>query len=172
MIAHLEMTGRVIIGTDKGSSTSEESVGTGSDNDTFSLSLLADRGREALVSNLLSLRERFTSKTGLIDGNVDSVVETAIGGNDISNLEGDDISGNEVRRFDFEPGAITTALGLGGEGFHKGLDSVTSGSFFVETDTRVDEQEEDDTDEILPIWGSASTVGECDSYESSSFHDP
>lgn len=166
------MTSRVIVGSDKGSSTSEESVGTSCDNDTFSLSLLADRRRETLVSNLLSLRKRFTSETSLIDGNRDSVVETAVGGNDISNFEGNDISGNEVRRFDFEPGAITTALGLGGEGFHEGLDSVTSGSFFVETDTRVDEQKEDDTDEILPIWGSTSTVGECDSYESSSFHDP
>lgn len=169
---HLKMTGRVIVSSDERSGTSEESVGSRGDNDTLGLSLLADRRREALVSDLLALGKRLSGKTSLIDRDVDGIVETAVGGNDVSDLEGDDISGNELRRFDFRPGTVTAALGLGRERLHKSLDSVTGRSLLVESDTGVDEEEEDDTDEILPVWGSASTVRESDGDKGSSLHDP
>lgn len=166
------MTSRVIVGADERGGTSEESVGSSSDDNTLGLSLLADGGGEALVSDLLALGERLSGESGLVDGNGNGVEETAVGGNDISNLEGDDISGNEVGGVDLTPDTVATALGLGRERLHEGLDGVSGGALLVESDTRVDEEEEDDSDEVLPIWGLALSVGKGDGDEGGSLHDP
>jgi hypothetical protein len=169
---NLEVTSRVIVGTDERGGASEEGVGSSSDNDALGLSLLADRRREALVSNLLALRKRLSGETGLVDRDSDGVEEAAVGGDDVANLEGDHVSRDKVGRVDFVPDTAATALGLGGERLHEGLDSVTSGALLVEADSRVDEQEKDDSDEILPIGGLASTVRESNGDEGGSLHDP
>jgi hypothetical protein len=128
--------------------------------------------REALITGLLGDGQGFTSKRGLVDRNVDSLGETAVGGNDVTNFEGDHVTGDEVGGFDFLPLTVTLDLGFGGERVHKGLDSVTSVALFVETDGRVGEEEENDTDKVGPVRRLALTVGESDSDEGGSFHDP
>ena len=118
--------------------------------------------REALVTGLLGDGQGFTSKRGLVDRDVDSLSETAVGGNDVTNLEGDHVTGDEVGGFDFLPLTVTLDLGLGGERVHEGLDGVTGIAFFVETDGRVGEQEEDDTHKVGPVRRLTLTVGESD----------
>jgi hypothetical protein len=73
---------------------------------------------------------------------------------------------------DFLPCTVTLNPGLGGQGVHQRLDGVTSVPLLNETNGRVDQEQQDDTDEILPIRGSALTVGKGDSDQSSSLHDP
>ena len=168
----LQVTGRVVVGADERGGTTEEGVGTGGDNDTLGLTLLADRRREALVADLLALRERLAGETGLVDRDVDGIVETAVGGDDVTDLERDDITGDEVGRLDFDPRAVTLALGLGGERLHERLDGVSGRALLVETDGRVDEQEKDDTDKVLPVGRAALTVGQGDGDKRGALHDP
>jgi len=73
---------------------------------------------------------------------------------------------------DLLPSATSLDPGLGGQRVHQGLDGVTSVPLLDETDSRVDQQQEDDTDEILPIRRSALTVGKGDGDQSGTLHDP
>ena len=73
---------------------------------------------------------------------------------------------------DFLPSTSTLNPSLGGQRVHEGLDGVTSIPFLDETDSRVDQQQEDDTDEILPIRGSALSVGKGDGDQGGTLHDP
>ena len=168
----LEMTSRIVVGSNESSGSTEEGVGSGSDDDTLGFSLLADGRGEALISDVLVLRERFSGETSLIDRDVDGVVESAIGGDDISNLERDDISGNEVGGIDFVPLSVSSTFGLGRERLHEGLDSVTGGSLLVESNGGVGEEEQDDTDEIRPIRRETFSVRKGDSDQRRSLHDP
>jgi hypothetical protein len=63
---HLQVTGLVVVLTDESSSSTEESVGTGRDDDTLGLSLLTGRTRETLVTELLALGKGLSSKSGLV----------------------------------------------------------------------------------------------------------
>jgi hypothetical protein len=118
------------------------------------------------------LGEGFTSESGLIDRDVDSLSETAVGGDNITDFERDHVTGYEDGGFDFGPRSLTLALGFGCERVHEGLDGISSVAFLVETDGRVDEKQENDTDEILPVRGTVFAVGQGDGDEGSTFHDP
>lgn len=166
------MTSLVVVLSDEGSGTTEESVGTGGDDDTLTLSLLTGGTRETLVTELLGLGQGFTGKGGLVHGDINGFDKTTIGGTDITVLESDDVTRNKLGRFDLSPGTVSLNSGLGGEGIHEGLDSVTSVSLFDETDSRVDEQKQDNTDEVLPIRGLTPTVGKGDGDKGSTLHDP
>lgn len=192
----LQVTGGVIVLANERGGATEESVGTSGNDDTLGFTSLASGSarkesqgirnheckvglgrknsdsREALVAGLLGNREGLASQSGLVDGNVDGFGKTAVGGNDVTDLEGNHITGDEVGRLDFLPLAVTLHASLGSERVHKGLDSVTGATLLVETNGGVDEEQEDDTDEILPVRCAASTVGEGDGDESGGFHDP
>ena len=109
--------------------------------------------REALVTQFLALRKRLARKGSLVDRDVDGFCQTTVGGNDVTDLERDHITRNEVCRFDFGPSAVTLNFGFWSEGVHKGLDSITSVTFFIETDGGVNEQQKDDTNEVFPVRG-------------------
>ena len=66
----------------------------------------------------------------------------------------DHVTGHELSGLNLAVLVGTLDLHLGGERVHERLDDVTSVPFLVETDGRVDEQQGDDTDEILPVWGT------------------
>jgi len=51
----LQVTGLVVVGTDKSSSTTEEGVCSGGDDDTLSFTLFTGGTGEALVTELLTL---------------------------------------------------------------------------------------------------------------------
>jgi len=169
---HLQVTGLVVVLTDEGSGTTEESVGTGGDDDTLTLSLFTGGTGETLVTELLAGGKGFTGKSGLVHRDIDSFGETTIGGTDITVLEGDEISWDKLGGLDLLPGTISLDLGLGGKGSHKSLDSVTSVSLLDETNGRVDEQKQDNTDEVLPIWWLTTTVGKSNGDQSGTLHDP
>ena len=78
---------------------------------------LSDGGnlQKKLITGLLALSEQFTRQGGLVDKDVASLNETAVGGDDITNLEGDEIIGNKIGRIDFFPAAATLDLCLGGK---------------------------------------------------------
>jgi len=118
------------------------------------------------------LGERFTSKSGLVDGDVDGLGKTAVGGNNVTNFEGDHVTRDQGGGFDFAPLTSAADFSLGRERIHEGLDGVTGVALLVETDGGIDEEQEDDTDEILPIRGLALTIGEGDGDEGGSLHDP
>lgn len=86
---HLQVTSLVVIGTDKGSGSTEESVGTGGDDDTLGLTLFTGGTGETFVAELLSLRKRLSSQGGLIHGNIDGLDQSTIRSTDITVLEGD-----------------------------------------------------------------------------------
>ena len=168
----LEVTGRVVVGADERRGATEKRVGARRDNDALGLALLADRRREALVADLLALRERLARETGLVDRDVDGVEEAAVGRDDVANLERNHVAGNEVGRVDLEPRAVAAALGLGRERLHEGLDGVAGRVLLVEADRRVDEEEEDDADKVLPVGRAALAVGQGDGDERGALHDP
>jgi hypothetical protein len=89
------VTRGVILLTDKRRSTTEESIGTGGNNDTLSLTLFACGPRKTLITVFLGDRKRLSSERSLIDGHVDSLSQTAVSGNDVTNLERDYVARNE-----------------------------------------------------------------------------
>lgn len=111
----LQVTGGVVILTDEGGSATEKGVGTRRDDNGFGFTLFAGGSGVALVADLLGYGEGFTGEGGLVDGDVDGIVETAIGGNNVTDLEGDDITGDELGGFDFFPFTGTSDLGLGSD---------------------------------------------------------
>ncbi|PPQ82651.1 hypothetical protein CVT24_004203 [Panaeolus cyanescens] len=127
--------------------------------------------RESLVTGLLGLRQRFTGKSRLVNRDVDGVGETAVRGDYVTNLESDHVTGNEVDGYDFWPLAAALDLGHGRESMHE-IDSVSSVTFIVEINGRVDEEEQDDTDKIDPIRMKAFNIGKNDGDQRSGFHDP
>jgi hypothetical protein len=128
------VTGRVIVLSYESGGSTEEGIGSGSNDDTLSLSLLAGRGREALVSDLLVDGKRLAGKTSLIDRNVDGIVETAIGGDNVTDLERDNVTGNEVGCLNLLPLAVAADFALWCERFHERLDGVSGIALFDETD--------------------------------------
>lgn len=115
----------------------------------------------------------YVSSVGMVHSrDIDGLGQTTVGGTDVTMLERDKVTGHEFSGFDFLPSSITLNLGLGGKGVHESLDGVSGVTFLNETDSRVDQKQKDNTDEVLPIWGSTSTVGESDSDNSGTFHDP
>ena len=126
------MTGGIVVLTNKQHSTTKESVGTIGGDRTPGFILLGSRAtggedeymfeafkhkrhlREALVTEFLALRERFTREGGLVDRDIDSLDETTVGGEDITNLEGDDVAGYEIGGLNLLP----VGLRLGGENVH------------------------------------------------------
>jgi len=169
---HLQVTNLVVVLSDKGGSSTEEGVGTGGDDKTLGLTLLTGGTGEALVSELLGGWKGFTSKSGLVHGDINGINKSTVGRANVTVLESNDITWNEFGGFDLFPSTVSLDSSFGGEGVHESLDSVTGVSLFDETDGRVDDQEEDDTDEVLPIRGLTTTVGESDGDESSTLHDP
>lgn len=160
----LEVTSRVVVGTDKGSGAAEEGVGTGRDDDSLGLTVLAGRAREALVALLLVDGERLAGEGGLVHRDVDRLGKTAVGGADVTVLERDEVTGNEGSRLwtrverrelvsktrrirqvkrmktnvDFSPLAVALDLSLRRERVHKSLDGVTGVALLNETNGRVD----------------------------------
>jgi hypothetical protein len=128
--------------------------------------------REALIRLLLRYREGLASKRGLIDGHIDGLSETTVGGNDITNFECDHIPGNEHCGFNLNPATVTLDLCLGSKRVHECLDGISGTTLLVKTDTRVDEQEKSDTNEILPIRRAVLSVRQDNSDERSGFHNP
>ena len=173
---HLQVTSLVVVLTDEGGSTTEEGVGTGGDDDTFGFTLFTSGTRETLVSELLALRKGFTGKSGLVHSKVvrlglkderesdlrdiNSFDETTVGRADVTVFESDQVTGDELGRLDFFPGTVTLDLCLRSERVHECLDGVSGVSLLDETDGGVDQEQENDTDEILPIGGSTTTVGQ------------
>src|SRR5260370_13546353 len=49
-----------------------------------SLIIKSDDSRKALITSLLGLRKRFSGKSGLVDGHIDGLGQTAIGGEKIA----------------------------------------------------------------------------------------
>lgn len=62
----LQVTDLVVVLTDESSGTTEESVGTGGDDDTLGLTLLTGRTRETLVTLMLADGKRLASKSSLV----------------------------------------------------------------------------------------------------------
>lgn len=157
---------------DKLSSTTEESVGTGTDDNSLTLSLLDSRTREDLITVVLVRGEGLSGQGSLVDRDVDGINKAGISGDNISELDSNDITGNQGRSLESSPLAITLDLGLRGEGGHESLDGVSSLTLLNITDGGVGEQKEDDTDEIGPVGGFTSSVGKDDGNDGSSLHDP
>jgi hypothetical protein len=111
-----------------------------------------------LITGLLALWKGLSGKRSLIDGNIDSFGETTIGGDNVTNLERNHIPGNEACAFDFAPSTVTFYFSLGGKRVHESFYGVSGIVFLVETNGRVDKQEQDNTDEIGPVRGAAFTV--------------
>lgn len=120
----LQVTGGFIVLADKSGSATEESVGTGGNDDTFGFTLFAGgttelrdvkqykkafhlisfnsknltekHAREALIANFLALRKRFTSKRCLVNGDVNGLGQPAISWDNVANLESNHITRGEV----------------------------------------------------------------------------
>jgi len=68
-----------------------------------------------------------------------------------SPLEGYHVTRDQVGTFDLAPRAVAFNFGFGGKGIHEGLYGVTGVVFFIETDSRVDEEKENNTDKVRPV---------------------
>jgi hypothetical protein len=128
--------------------------------------------REALVTELLVNGERLASERSLVDGHVDRLGKTAVGRDDVADFERNHVTGDKLRRLDLAPCTTAPDPRLGGERVHERLDGIPGGALLVEADGRVDEEQEDDTDEVVPIWRAVLAVGECNSDQGGSLHDP
>src|SRR5260370_31025152 len=78
-----------------------------------SLIIKSDDSRKALISSLLGLRKRFSSKSGLVDGHIDGLRKTTISRDNVTNFEGNHVTRDEIRRLDFRPDLLAMNLALG-----------------------------------------------------------
>lgn len=153
-------------------SLSEESVDAGGDDDGLDLALLAGGAGEDLVVGVLGDGKGLAGESGLVDLQSVAFEETGVGGDDVTELDADDVAGDENGGFLLAPFAVSEDLGFGSEAGHEGGGGVAGVVLFDETDGGVDYEQADDADEVLPVGGLALAVGEDDCHQSSSFHNP
>lgn len=104
--------------------------------------------------------------------NINGLNQSTVRGADVTVLESDKVSRNKLGRLNLLPLAVSLDPSLGGKRVHESLDSVTSVTFLNETNSRVNKKKKDDTDEILPVRGSTTTVRKGDGDEGSTLHNP
>ena len=114
--------------------------------------------REALVARFFGLWKRLSRKSSLVDGNVDGFGKTAVSRHDVSNLECDHISRDNISRFYLVLLPIAPNTSLRGQGVHEGLERISSATFLVKANGRVDQKEGNDANEVFPIWRETSTI--------------
>uniref|UniRef100_A0A0A9FQW0 Mha2 n=1 Tax=Arundo donax TaxID=35708 RepID=A0A0A9FQW0_ARUDO len=154
------------------SSLAKESVHSGGNDHSLDLTLLASGAREDLVARALGHWEGLSSKCRLINLKGITLEETSIGRDDVTELNADDVTGNQDCSLLLTPSAIPQHLGLRGKVGHERGGGVASVVLLDEGDGGVDDQEHDDTDEVLPVRGLAIAVGECDGHDGGHLHDP
>ena len=98
--------------------------------------------------------------------------QSSIGRDDVSELDTDDIAGDEFTGFDHFPLARTFDFRFGCEGFHQGLNGVARIALFDEANDGIGQEKKNYPDEVFPIGRFASAVGYADGDDRRSFHHP
>jgi hypothetical protein len=109
-------------GIDKGSSAADEGVVTGSSDNDESLTTLDSRRSIALVTLVLVYSERLAGDGRLVDLE-ESIIghDTAVGGNDGTLLNLEDVTGDDLRGLDLLESTVTENNSLESEGPAKRL---------------------------------------------------
>lgn len=160
-----EVTSAGVGSVDESGGATDEGVVTGGGNHDEGLTTLDGGGSEALVALVLVDSERFTSDSRLVDLE-ESILgdDAAVGGNDSSLLNLENITGNDFRGLDLLEGAVTEDNSLQGKSLLQLVDNRTSLEFLNETNTSVKKQKTADDTEIDPVLKTGSKDG-------SSLHD-
>ncbi|KAI9485757.1 MAG: hypothetical protein EXX96DRAFT_18561 [Benjaminiella poitrasii] len=127
----LQVTDVVTSVTDQFSSTTKESVGTGTDHDSLRLTLFDSRTRKDLITSLFTDRQRFTRESSLINRDLTmGCDQTTVSGDDVTQLDRDDITRHQFSGLKRLPFTITSHFTFGGKRSHESLDGVTSLALF------------------------------------------
>mmetsp|Transcript_24246 Transcript_24246/g.38835 ORF Transcript_24246/g.38835 Transcript_24246/m.38835 type:complete len:913 (+) Transcript_24246:188-2926(+) len=180
---------------DKVGGLTEEGVETGGVDHAVNLTTLDDGRRVDLITRLLSHREGLTSETSLVNLEGLTLEDLHISGDNVTKLNGHDITRDELLGGNGHPLAVTLSLTFGGELVHESGNSITGLGLLVVTNAGVSDEKQNDTNEIRVIRGRAGallvrgtrvvrgplvvgeevrlgTVGEHDGDNSGSLHDP
>jgi hypothetical protein len=136
-----EMTSSARGFADEGGGTTDKSSVTSSSDDHEGFTTLDSRRGITGIAFVLVDSKGFTSYGRLID--LDEGVfgdDTAVGGDDGTFFDLDDIARNDFRGFDFNEGTISQSHGFEGKGFLQFFDNGASLIFLDETDGGVEEQ--------------------------------
>lgn len=104
--------------------------------------------------------------------NINGLNQSTVRRADITVLESNKVSRNKLGRLNLLPLAVSLDPSLRGKRVHESLDSVTSVTLLNETNSRVNKKKKDDTDEILPVGGSTTTVRKGDGDKGGTLHNP
>jgi hypothetical protein len=146
-------------GDEGGGATDEGRVTSGSDNDE-SLATLDGGGSIADIALVLVDSERLASDGGLIDLE-ESVFgdNAAVGGDDGTLLDLEDVTRDDFGSLDFSEGAVTEDGGLESKRLLQLLDDRTSLEFLNETNTGVEQEQTANDTKIDPILKTSSENG-------------
>ncbi|WVZ73285.1 hypothetical protein U9M48_021611 [Paspalum notatum var. saurae] len=150
----------------------EEGVHAGGDDDGLDLPLLHGGAREDPLARVLVHGQRLPRERGLVDLERVPLQQPGVGGDDVTELDADDVPGDEDGGVLLLPLAVPEDLGLGREARHEGGGGVAGVVLLDEADGGVDEEEGDDADEVLPVGRLAAAVGEHDGHDGGGLHDP
>jgi len=150
----------------------EECVHAGGDDDGLDLSLLHGGAREDTLPRVLVDGQRLAGQRRLVDLERVALKQPGVGGDDVTELDADDVTGHEDGRVLLLPLAVPEHLGLGREARHERGRRVAGVVLLDEADGGVDEEEDDDADEVLPVGRLPSAVGEHDGHDGGCLHDP
>jgi hypothetical protein len=134
-------------------------AGRGDDADHLTL---LDRGaRVRRVAPSLGHRDRFSGESRLVYLQAATGRQRDIGGHDRSDLDADDVAGDEILGRHGPPGAVAQHVRLGGELLLERVDDVGGLVLLPEADDPVDhEQERDDRTVVPPLHDDAHDHGE------------
>jgi hypothetical protein len=169
---HLLEVADVVGAVDEVRRLAEEGAHAGGDDDGLDLPLLDGGAREDLLPRVLVHGERLTGERRLVDLERVPLEQPRVGGDDVAELDADDVTGHQDRRVLLLPPAVPQQLGLGRQPGHERRRGVPGVGLLDVADGGVDEEQRDDADEVLPVGRPAAAVGERDGHDGRHLHDP
>jgi hypothetical protein len=150
----------------------EEGVHAGGDHHRLDLPLLARGPGVHAVPRGLGHRQRLPGERRLVDLEGVAVEEARVGGDDVSELDADDVAGDENRRFLLAPPPVAEDLRLGRQVRHQRLGGAAGAALLPVGDGGVDEEKRHDAHEVLPVRRLPAAVGETDGHQRRHLHHP
>jgi hypothetical protein len=171
-LEHLLEVARLVGAVHEVRRLAEEGVHAGGDDDGLELPLLAGGARVDAVAGALGHGQRLAGERRLVDLERVALEQAGVGGDDVAQLDADDVPRCQHRRVLLAPAPVAQHLGLGRQVGHQRLRRAPGVALLPVGDGRVEEQQEHDPHEVLPVRRLAAPVGESDRHDCRRLHDP
>uniref|UniRef100_J3L015 Uncharacterized protein n=1 Tax=Oryza brachyantha TaxID=4533 RepID=J3L015_ORYBR len=150
----------------------KEGVHAGGDDDGVDLALLARRPRVDALAGALGHRQRLAGERRLVHLKRVALEEARVGRHDVAELNADYVAGDEDGGILLRPPPVAENLRLGSQVRHERLRRAAGVALLEVRYARVEQQQHDDPDEVLPIRRPVAAVRQRDRHDRGHFHHP